>query len=398
MKNFPFFLILLACLVLTNCQNDNSSNESSETSEAKTAKFVANPIKIEKRDVPTLGIGEAAPDFSLPGVDGQFYSLSDFESSKVFCIIFTCNHCPTAQAYEERMVQIRKDYRAEDLALIAISPNSEISLLDEECGYTDMRDSYEEMGWRAEHRGFDFPYLYDGDDHAVSLQYGPVATPHAFVFDAERKLAYVGRLDASEKPGSANAEDLRMAIDALLNGEAVAEPTTKTFGCSVKWSWKDEWKQKVDEEWTAKEVSLESIDEAGIKNLLANDSEKLRLVNIWATWCGPCVMEYPEFIRIHRMFYGRDFEFVSITADDLKKQEKALEFLKKSESAVNNYIFDGKDKYSMIEAVDPEWNGALPYTVLVEPGGKVVYSTQGTIDPLELKRTIVEHEMIGRYY
>jgi thiol-disulfide isomerase/thioredoxin len=225
-----------------------------------------------------------------------------------------------------------------------------------------------------------------------------VATPHAFVFDAQRTLRYAGRIDASEKPGTANAEDLRDAIEALLAGSEIEEPVTKTFGCSTKWAWKLDWKEKVNREWSELPVVLEEIDESGIEELVRNDSEKLRLINLWATWCGPCVIEYPEFIEIHRMFKGRDFEFVSLSADSPENRNDVLRFLEKNESAVVNYIFYKDDPYALIEAIDPDWNGALPYTLLVAPGGKRVYSRQGIIDPLELKRAIVDHPMIGRYY
>lgn len=394
---FPKYSILSLVLLLSYCTTDSKKAESEANTQTAEA-FVPNPIRIDKVDVKTLEIGAKAPDFNLPASDGQFYKLEDFSDAEVLCVLFTCNHCPTAQAYEDRVVQIDKDYKDKGVALVAISPNSDEALLHEECGYTDLRDGYAELALRAKDRGFNFPYLYDGDNHAVSLEYGPVATPHVFVFDKNRLLTYVGRLDKSEKPGSANAEDLRAALDATLAGNPVAEATTKTFGCSVKWSWKDEYTHKVNSEWAEKQVSLDPIDEKGIEDLLKNDSDKLRLVNVWATWCGPCILEYPDFITIHRMYAGRDFEFVSITADEMANKDKAQAFLQKSGSAVQNYIFNGKDKYSLIEAIDPAWNGALPYTVLVEPGGKVVYSTQGTIEPLALKKTIVEHPMIGRYY
>ncbi|MCB0584637.1 MAG: redoxin, partial [Phaeodactylibacter sp.] len=137
---------------------------------------------------------------------------------------------------------------------------------------------------------FNFPYLYDGDTEEASLKYGPVATPHVFLFDEGRKLAYTGRIDGSEKPGTANAEDLRGAIDAVLAGQPVETPVTKTFGCSTKWGWKVAYKEKVNKEWAEKPVSLAKLDEEGVKTLLKNeDSGKLRLVNIWATWCGPCI-------------------------------------------------------------------------------------------------------------
>lgn len=365
----------------------------------QAAEFKANPKPVAEQTVKTLEIGAAAPDFNLPGVDGKWHSLDDFKAAKALAIVFTCNHCPTAQAYEDRLKAVEKDYRDKGLSVVAISPNSPLGLLYEELGYTDLNDDFEEMKIRAKNQQFDFPYLYDGDNEAVSLKYGPVATPHVFLFDAQRKLAYTGRFDAVEKPGGANAEDLRAAIDAVLAGKPVATPVTKTFGCSTKWGWKLEYRDKVQKEWEAKPVSIAKLDEAGVKKLLKNeDSEKLRLINVWATWCGPCVLEYPDFIALQRMYGARDFEFVSLSADKPDQEAKVLKFLKEKFSAVPNYLFSNEDKYALIEAVDPNWNGALPYTILVEPGGKVVWSHQGEVDFYALKRAIVEHPKIGRYY
>lgn len=346
----------------------------------------------------TLEPGAKAPDFNLKGIDGQMHSLSEYDDADVLAILFTCNHCPTAQAYEQRVIDLVDDYQDESFQLIGISSNAPDAISLSELGYTDLSDTFEEMQVRAEEMNYNFPYLYDGDDQAAALQYGPVATPHIFIFDKNRSLSYVGRLDASEKPGTANAEDARQAIDELLAGKEVSTPQTKTFGCSIKWGWKDEWVQKQLDAWAAEEVSIEPIGTEGIQQLIANDSDKLRLINVWATWCGPCVMEFPEFIEIDRMYRGRDFEFISISADKPDKQDKALAFLKKQEASNKNYIFNTDDKYALIEAIDPEWQGALPYTILVEPGGKIVYSQQGTIDPLEMKKAIVENQYIGRYY
>ena len=130
------------------------------------------------------------------------YSLSDFEEYDVLAIIFTCNHCPTAQAYEERLKQVVNEYKDQSFRLIAISPNSPLGVLYEELGYSDLGDSYKDGQVRHKTANFNFTYLYDGDEHSTSLHYGPVATPHALVFNKERPLAYVGRIDASEKPGT----------------------------------------------------------------------------------------------------------------------------------------------------------------------------------------------------
>ncbi len=350
-------------------------------------------------DHETLAIGSKAPDFKLPGIDGKAYSLASFKDAKILAIVFTCNHCPTAQAYEDRLIQLKKDYAGKEVALIAIMPNDAKSVQLSELGYADLGDSFEEMKLHAKRKGFNFPYLYDGATETTSKAYGPVATPHIFIFDGERKLRYQGRIDDVEKPtGTPKNKDARNALDALLAGKEVETKTTKVFGCSIKWVEKEDLVAKANKEWAQQPVTLDTIDEQGIKDLLKNNSDKLRLINVWATWCGPCVNELPSFVSINRMYRLRDFEFITISADNPEKKDKVLKALQKLMLSNTNYLFNSDDKYKLIETVDPNWAGALPYTILVEPGGKIVYAKQGPIDPMEMKTMIVENKMIGRYY
>ncbi len=314
-------------------------------------------------------------------------------------IIFTCNHCPTAQAYEDRIIQLTKDYTMKGVGVVAIMPNDPKAVRLDELGWADLGDSFEEMKIRAKRKKFNFPYLYDGATQTVAKAYGPVATPHVFIFDKERKLRYQGRIDDVEKPTKTpNNLDTRNAIEALLAGKEPEVQTTKVFGCSIKWASKSDWVAEYKEKWSKEPVDVEMIDEAGIKEVLKNNSDKIRLINVWATWCGPCVTEFPEFITINRMYGHRDFEFISISADDPSKKEKVLKFLKQQQASNKNYLFSTDDKYKLIEAIDPKWQGALPYTVLVEPGGKIVYGKQGRVNPAEMKKTIVENKFMGRYY
>lgn len=391
------FICMALPFLLQACNSGAEQEQKQSTAASEQAEEEAAAPLIHAEDVETLEIGSQAPDFKLPGVDGQSYSLESFEDKKVLAIIFTCNHCPTAQAYEDRMIQLSKDYGQKGVAVVAVSPNDPKAVRLDELGYSDLNDNFDEMKLRAKEKGYNFPYLYDGATQQMSAAYGPAATPHAFVFDQDRKLQYIGRLDATEKPGSGNAEDLRAALDAVLAGNPVAEPTTKTFGCSVKWSGKREDAEKTTEKWEAEEASVESIDADGIRDLLSNKSENLRLINVWATWCGPCVSEFPDFVEISRMYGGREFELITISADKPDKKDKVHTFLNKQNAAASdNYLFSEDDKYALIEAVDPEWQGALPYTVLVKPGGEIIYATQGTIDPHEMKKKIVAQ--LGRYY
>jgi peroxiredoxin len=357
------------------------------------------PLKRLMSDHPSLPVGSQAPPFSLPGTDGKIYSLSSFSKSDVLVIIFTCNHCPTAQAYEDRIIQLTRDYASRNVSVVAIMPNDPSSINLDELGYTDMGDSFEEMKLRAKEKKFNFPYLYDGENEKVSLAYGPIATPHVFIFDKNRILRYSGRIDDMEKPTKTPTRmDTRNAIDELLAGKPVAVSTTKVFGCSIKWAEKSNWIDKSKLSWANEPVSMDTISESGIKDLVENHTDKLRLINVWATWCGPCVSEFSDFITINRMYRKRDFEFISISADEMTKQHKALQFLQKQEASSTNFIFSGDNKYKLIEAIDPKWQGALPYTLLVEPGGKIVFAKEGAIDAAELKKAIVEDSYIGRYY
>ena len=355
-------------------------------------------IKAQHEEHKTLEIGAAAPDFSLKSIDGKMYSLASFKAADLLVIVFTCNHCPTAQAYEDRVIQLTKDYKDKGVAVVAIMPNDPTSVQLSELGYTDMGDTYEEMKLRAAQKHFNYPYLYDGETEAISKLYGPIATPHAFVFDKSRKLRYSGRIDNIEKPTKTPTSfDLRNAIDALLQNKDVAVQTTKVFGCSIKWAEKSDWITKAKIEWAKEAVALDTIGEAGIKTLLANYSDSVRVIAVWATGSASSVAEFPDFIEANRMYRKRNFEFITISTDKPGDKAKALQFLKEQEASNTNYIVNG-GSYKLVPAITTSGHGAMPIIIIVSPGGKITYRHEGPIKAAELKKLIVEDPAIGRYY
>jgi len=356
---------------------------------------LGRPASAAPQGFATLKIGDEAPDFNLPGVDCKQHSLADYADAKLLLVVFTCNHCPTAQAYESRIIKLHADYKEKGVALVAISPNDDQAVRLDELGYTDLSDSFEEMKVRAKQRGFEFPYLYDGETQKVSLAYGVVATPQVFLFDGQRKLRYSGRIDDSEVK-IVTSHDARNAIDALLAGKKVPVETTRTFGCSTKWSEKRADAKASLEKWDREPVALETIDEAGLQKLIKNDTENLLLVNIWATWCGPCLAELPEFVTMNRMYRGRKFQMATISMDEPDQQSDALKALKERHVSSANYhsTIESRDRFA--DLVDKEWNGPLPHTLLIAPGGKIVYRHNGPIEALELRSAIADH--LGRTY
>jgi len=348
-------------------------------------------------EIEPLPIGAKAPDFSLKATDGKMYSLSDFEDADILVLIFTANHCPTAQAYEQRMIQLVNDYKDKGVKVVAVSPNSPKALCLEEQGYSNLGDDFEDMVKRAENQKFNFIYLYDGDSHEMSKAYGPATTPHVYIFDKDRVLRFRGRIDDMENPYKApTSRDTRAALDALLSGKPVPVETTKTFGCSVKWASKADWRKKLDDDWKNKPVTLKNAGLDELKNVLINNTGNYRVINFWATWCGPCVIEFPDLINLQRIYGGRNFEFVTFSLDEPSKETKVLQFLKDKNAATSNYIYTGENKYKLLEAVDDKWSGSIPFTILIAPGGEILYQNQGIVDVLELRTEIVKH--LGRFF
>jgi peroxiredoxin len=301
----------------------------------------------------------------------------------------------------------------ESFAIVAINPNHSSGLRPDEFGHTAYDETFEDSKRYAEDLGWTFPFLYDGDEQITARAYGCLATPHVFIFDKDRRLQYNGRYDDSRLPGieTVNSHDAINATKALLAGEPVPVVETRPHGCSTKWKERNAHVVEEEAQWQAAKATVETIDAAGVAKLRKNGSGKIRLFNVWATWCGPCVEEMPDLSDIGRKFSRREFELVTISLDLPDEKEKVEKFLGKHRIVMsdklrktveaegrktNNYIFTGANTDELAEALDPEWPGPVPYTVLVNEKGKVIYRVSGVIDPVKVKTQILK--TMGNYH
>jgi peroxiredoxin len=218
MKNI--ILSLTIAFSLFACQNNKEKTEEVEVA--------SNENSENQTTISGYKIGDEATDFKLKNIDGKMVSLADYPDAKGFIVIFTCNHCPYAKAYENRIIALDKKYKPQGYPVIAINPN------DPEI---QPEDGFEEMKTRAKEKGFTFPYLID-EGQKIYPQYGATKTPHVFVLNKENNkniVRYIGTIDNNyDNPDDVTERYVEDAADALLAGKPVPKETTVAIGCSIK--------------------------------------------------------------------------------------------------------------------------------------------------------------------
>jgi peroxiredoxin len=362
----------------------------------------------EKFEAVPLALGATAPDFRLEGVDGKFYTLDSFKDAKILVVVFTCNHCPDARASRQRINTFAKDYAKKGVSLVAISGNDPKALQAWELGHCVYGDDFESMKAVSKEEGYVYPFLYDGDTQSTTKAYGAEATPHVFLFDKNRKLTYRGRFDnGSRNPGPATENNVVEIVNSMLAGKVIEEKDaiTRPFGCSTKWAWKKEMVDKMEAEWKALPVELEELGLEQAKKFAENKTDRIRIINIWSTTCGPCVAEFPDLVDAYRRYQKQNVDLITISVDTKEWGDDVLEFLKEEQLPLspdgkkaaeaegrktNNYQYPDYNLDPLADIIDKKWQGPIPYTCVIAPGGEIVFRHTGKIDPIELRKAVVK--------
>jgi peroxiredoxin len=349
------------------------------------------PLASFAAEHPILPLGSPAPDFVLPGVDGKIHKLSDYASSKLLVVVFTCDHCPNAQMYEGRVTQLYNDYKDKGVAVVAISPNDPKAIRIDELDSSDVSDTLEEMKIRVAYKHLPYPYLYDGETESVSQAYGPQASPHIFILDQQRKLRYEGAIDDSYRIEFVKRRYALDAIDALLADKEVAVKHTGAFGCSTKWSDKEAANVAFMEKLNAQPISLEMVSADALKSLHTNADGNVRLIQFWSTKCSACLREFAGIQDIYRMYSDRNFELVVVSMNKPGEKPAVTQWLNKTHATSRNLLFDSDNTAALQQAFDPKWESGpkAPYTILLDADGNILYQANTPVDTLKLRRTIL---------
>ncbi len=334
-----------------------------------------------------LAIGSRLPDFSLTGTDGVVHKPSDWSQSPVLVIAFLCNHCTESQVYEARLNLMSQRYADKGVSVVAIQSSNPKAVTEKDLAWSDVGDSLADMKERAAFRKFRFPYLYDGDTGSTAQAFRATVAPSVFIFDKDRKLRYSGRIDSDPSEGPATKHNASDAVDELLSDKPATVASTPAVGCRLRLGPDAAVKSSPD----AGTVSVTLATTDALSALRRNPTGKLLLVNFYATWCGPCVTEFPDLMATNRMYRDRPFSFTTVSSNVPAEKAEVFAFLQKMNATTNNLLYGSDDTYAMQDAFDPNVGSAVPVTVLLSSRGDVLFHEQGEIDLMEIRRAILAH-------
>ncbi len=339
---------------------------------ADAAPSITQPIGTQP--IGAQPIGQPAPEFALEDLRGERHALRDYRGRLVL-LTFISARCPISRAYQDRIRNIAGEYRARDVVFLAINSSAN-------------EDRKEVARHASEHR-LDFTILKD-DGNLIADAYEAERTPKVYLIDQAGILRYRGRIDNSQNPRMVNRQDLKIALDELLAGRPVSIAETQAMGCLIDRARPSTLAQARRQSPVRKpgqsvpapgRTVVPRLKPAGYSKLISESAGRVVVVNFWATWCPPCVAEFPELVRLDQQLRSRGVRFIGITADDLADLDtEVVPFLNKQKAGYENFIQDVDDPQEMIDVVNKDWPGVLPATFVYDRKGSLVFTRLGIVD------------------
>jgi peroxiredoxin len=339
---------------------------------------------------PLMKIGTEAPDFRLPGTDGKMHSMDEYRKGKLLVVFFESVHCPVSQNYEDRMIALYNKYHPMGIDFVAINPNNPSAVMMSELNYTDLGDSPAEMKIRVKQRNIPWNYLYDGETQAITQKYGAIATPHVFIFDKDRKLQYQGRIDDNQNEDLVKIHDAADAIDELLAGQPVANPNRPAFGCSTKWLEKSVGWQKEQDKISAQPVNLTQASLDDLKSIRANAGPKVAVIHFWNSSDKSLASDFKDLETTWYWYANRPFTYTTVNTDPAANTDKILAYLKSQRAYNTNVQMNPADLKEAQAVFESTWAPKEEFTVVIAPGGKIVYSEKGPVNVQNIRHAVLQ--------
>ncbi len=321
-----------------------------------------------------LSLGQAAPDFSLKDISGKIHSLQAYRG-KFVVVGFVGVKCVIANAYISRMNAIADEYKSRDVVMLGINSN-----FTEPVKFIKSDIKKNKIG---------FTVLKD-ENNVIANNYGAFVTPEVYVIDKEGTLRYHGRVDNASDAKRVERHDLRVALDEMLSGKPVSKPELKAFGCEIKRIGNaPAFVSAPVKNSIQTDTSVTLLKPAEFKKIKDEAKDKVLVINFWATWCAPCVAEFPEFVKLDAEYRSKGVKIIAISTDEKSDLNGAvISFLKKQKAEFPSYLSDADDPQELIDVVDKNWSGALPATFVFDKAGKIILAKYGIIDREELVKKI----------
>ncbi|MBT5716722.1 MAG: thioredoxin family protein [Opitutae bacterium] len=337
-----------------------------------------------------LDYQEDMPPFRLPGVDGNIYDSREFKKSELLAVVFLSNHCPTSQIFQHGIISLAKEYRNQGLQVIAISPNDPEAILPDELSYSVLGDTFSEMVLRSKELQYPFPYLYDGKTQEVSKSYGVRVTPHAYLFDKNRKLRYSGRIGDPKNPDRKDRDDLRHAIISLIHGTEPVVVRGLAYGNSIKWIKDRIIVEKARSRFSRESVYLKKSNSRTLQFVRRNISKLPTLIYVWSIKDMNNRQDLLKLASIHKIYRKRGLKFVTICVDGKECFDAAKKVLVETQSSGTNYISTGTEISPVADLRSEEGFLTTPFLGLLTPEAKVYYRSNNKINSLIIKRNIIK--------
>jgi len=328
------------------------------------------------------------PSFRLTGVNGRVYTQSDFKDKKLLALVFLSNHCKVSQLFQGHLIELSQKF-ANDMILLAVSPNYADAILPDELAYSDLGDSFDDMRKRAVRMRYNFPYLHDGDKQHLTQAIGVKITPTVYLYNEKRELFYAGRIGNVDSPDKMETSELYDAIMQGLREKGVPFKRTKVFGTSIKTKQNVLLAEQVRQRYADESIKLTQADDRKLEFYLKHNTKKPKLFYVWQTNDKNTRDNLMKLSFLYKIFRKRGLRLITVCIAKKGERSAIIELLQNSQLSSTNFLAYGHHVSPLSIIIPSGIEKLTPYYRLLGSDGKLLIGNQGAISKDTLRFEIL---------